>query len=137
MAQNWSLEQLVGECSEIMDTCSKHAGREVSFQFPEGRQSVELFNWAELMEKMEAGDADADIKAQAIHARLSEHAAEQVDFDPQVPRWVPFGIVKDAGMLYFDLLAVHKGQPTVLWENPEGKRAELGLGDAFFATLQS
>ena len=52
-------------------------------------------------------------------------------------RWVPFGVVRDAGMLFFDLLAVHKGQPTVLWEDPAQKRTELGLADAFFGTLQS
>jgi hypothetical protein len=137
MAQNWSLEQLLGECSDTMDRLSALAGQAASFQFPEGRKSVEAFNWAELLEKMEGGDGAAEQRAGEIHAMLSEHAAEQVDFDPQVPRWVPFAVVPGAGMLFFDLLAVHQGQPTVLWEQPDGKRTELGLSEAFFSTLQS
>lgn len=137
MAQNWSLEQLVGECAEVMEKLSSHAGKPASFQFPDGRKSVEVFNWAELLEKMEGGDAAAEQRAGEVHGMLSEHAAEQVDFDPQVPRWVPFAVVPEAGMLFFDLLAVHQGQPTVLWEDPSGKRTALGLSDAFFATLQS
>jgi hypothetical protein len=133
MAQNWSLEQLIGECGEILEQCSAHAG-EVTFEFPDGRKPVALLNWPALLEAIEGGDAAAEERAAQLHQNnLSEHAAEQVDRD----RWVPFGVVRDAGMLFFDLLAVHKGQPTVLWEDPSQKCTELGLADAFFKTLQA
>jgi hypothetical protein len=131
MAQNWSLEQLIGECSEILDKVT--AAREVTFQFPEGRKTVAVFNWPQLLEAIEGGDDAAEQRAAELHQNhLSEHAAEQVDRD----RWVPFGVVREGGTLYFDLLAVHQGQPTVVLEDPSQKRIELGLSDAFFATLQ-
>ena len=147
MAQNWSLEQLVGECGELMDKCGALKARAVSFQFPSGRRPVALFNWPQMLEAIEAGNAETEAEAGGLHQHhLSEHAAGQVDRD----FWVPFGLVdasgadapacygapSKAGTLYFDLLAVHKGQPTVVWEDLEQKRIELGLGDAFFATLQ-